>query len=140
MQNQVAKKLLDYAPLMPTDNYTFKVDPKDGGYDAIKYCWSENGYEYEMRWHTATPNAPEGTPPNWRVDRHKPGFAGGRDPVTGKKLQGYPGIDEVLIWPSNGTPYYILEKDWKIARYAYGKGTATQAQLEILKYGHYISE
>lgn len=79
-------------------------------------------------------------PPNWRVDRKKAGFSGGKDPIMGVKLQGYPAIKEVLIWPTNGKPYYVSRKEWEDAGKAYKNGTATQEQLALLKFGHYIQE
>lgn len=48
------------------------------------------------------------------------------------KIQGYPAIDEVLIWPENGKPYYVQLDEWNKARFAYGNGTATQEQLDLL--------
>jgi hypothetical protein len=136
-QLKVAEALKDKGPLKIEGNVNINIREKNG-YDDIQYKWSDGGYNYEMRWHTATPNAPEGTPPNWRVDRSKPGFPGGKDPVTGEKLQGYPSVKEVLIWPENGEPYYVSQDAWKVAGTAYRKGIATQEQLDMLKFGHYI--
>lgn len=138
-QLKVAEALKDKSPLKIEGNANITVREKNG-YDDIQYKWSDGGYNYEMRWHTATPNAPEGTPPNWRVDRSKPGFPGGKDPVTGEKLQGYPAVKEVLVWPENGKSYYVSKDAWEAAGRAYRKGTATQEQLDMLKWGHYISD
>jgi hypothetical protein len=138
-QLKVAEVLKDKGPLKIEGNADINIREKNG-YDDIQYKWSDGGYNYEMRWHTATPNAPEGTPPNWRVDRSKPGFPGGKDPVTGEKLQGYPSVKEVLIWPENGEPYYVSQDAWRVAGTAYRKGIATQEQLDMLKFGHYISD
>lgn len=73
-------------------------------------------------------------------DINKPGFPGGKDPVTGEKIQGYPSVEEVLIWPENGEAYYVSKGKWEAARTAYGEGRATQEQLDMLKCGHYISD
>lgn len=138
-QKKVAEALKDKAPLQTEAEVSINPREKDG-YDDIQYKWSEEGFDYEMRWHTATPNAPEGTPPNWRVDRSKKGFPGGKDPVTREKLQGYPAVKEVLVWPESGNPYYVSKDAWEAAGRAYRKGTATQEQLDMLKIGHYISD
>lgn len=138
-QLKVAKALKEKAPLKTDGDVNIIIREKNG-YDDIQYKWSSEGYDYEMRWHTATPNAPADTPPNWRVDRKRPGFPGGKDTITGEKLQGYPAIKEVLIWPTNGKPYYVSKKVWEDAGKAYRKGTATQEQLDMLKFGHYIQE
>lgn len=105
-QLKVAEALKDKSPLKIEGNANIAVREKNG-YDDIQYKWSDGGYNYEMRWHTATPNAPADTPPNWRVDRSKPGFPGGKYPVTGEKLKGYPSVKETLIWPENGELYYV---------------------------------
>ena len=39
-----------------------------------------------------------------------------------------------------GEPYYVSIKVWKDATKAYRKGIATQEQLDMLKFGHYIQE
>ncbi|MCI8668178.1 MAG: hypothetical protein HFI34_01450 [Lachnospiraceae bacterium] len=38
----------------------------------------------------------------------------------------------------NGKPYYVSRKEWEDAGKAYKNGTATQEQLDLLKFGHYI--
>lgn len=133
-QLKVAKALKEKAPLKIDGDVEIAIRQKNG-YDDILYKWNSNGYQYEMRWHTATPNAPANTPPNWRVDRKRPGFSGGKDPITGQKLQGYSAIKEVLIWPPNEESYYVSKKVWEDAGRTYRKGIATQEQLDMLKYG-----
>ena len=69
---------VDVAPVIQSKN----------GYDQIRFKWNDGTYTFEARWHDATPNAPEGTIPNWRVNRTTPGSAGSRNRVTGEKIQG----------------------------------------------------
>jgi len=135
----VAEALKKKSPIPIPENVIPLLEYTSKGYDQIVYKWNDGTYNYEVRWHTATPNAPK-TPPNWRVDRIKPGFAGGKDPITGEKIQGYPAVKEVLVCPENSSPYYVSMKDWKAAHKAYLKNTATQEQLDMLKWGHYISD
>ena len=33
---------------------------KKNGYEQLAFKWSDDTYKYEVRWHTRTPNAPEG--------------------------------------------------------------------------------
>ena len=47
------------APIEIPSNATVKVQAKNG-YDQISFKWTENGQNYEVRWHTKTPGAPEG--------------------------------------------------------------------------------
>lgn len=56
---------------IPSDA-TVKIQPKNG-YDQITFKWLENGYNYEVRWHTKTPGAPAGKGNSWVVARVTPG-------------------------------------------------------------------
>ena len=136
-QKFIANELRNRSPVaIPAD-----VDPVikyKNGYDQIAFKWSEGDYTYEVRWHDATPNAPENTIPNWRVDRKTLGSPGGRDPVTRERIQGRRAIEEVLIWPPDTEPQYISRGFWEECRTAYQEGTATERQIEILKWGHFV--
>ncbi len=138
-QKQIAEALKEKSPIKIPDNVTPKIDQKAAGYDQIAYKWNDGTYTYEVRWHTSTSNAPD-TPPNWRVDRTTPGFAGGKDPITGDKIQGYPSQKETLIFPPDAPSYLVPNKVWQDAVDEYNKNTATPEQLELLKWGHFISD
>ncbi len=56
------------APIEIPSNATVKVQAKNG-YDQISFKWTENGQNYEVRWHTKTPGAPEGQGNTWVVSR-----------------------------------------------------------------------
>lgn len=64
-ENQ-AEKRLEYlrnelpqtSPVIIPKNASIKDEHKNG-YDQVKYTWSENGYNYESKWHTHTTGAPE---------------------------------------------------------------------------------
>lgn len=137
-QMKIAQELKAGSPIPIPDDVVPII--KYNGYDQVTYKWNDGTYSYEVRWHTSTPNAPEGTPPNWRVDRKIPGTAGGKDPVTGNIVQGTAAIKEVLVAPPNQQAYYISRDIWNAATTAYSKGTATEAQKEILKWAHIITE
>ena len=47
------------APIEIPSSETVKVQAKNG-YDQVTFKWTENGQNYEVRWHTKTPGAPEG--------------------------------------------------------------------------------
>jgi len=138
-QLKVANEIKASSPIEIPNDVEPIIKHSDSGYDQISFKWSDETHTYEVRWHTATPEAPEGTPPNWRVDRKIPGFAGGKDPETGATIQGYPAVREVLISPPDATPFYIPRSEWKDATTAYANGTATDAQKELLKFGHIIT-
>ena len=55
------------------------------GYDQVTFKWSENGYNYEVRWHTRTPGAPAGQGNTWVVSRVTPGTPTGQ--VRAEQLQ-----------------------------------------------------
>lgn len=59
--------------------------------------------------------------------------------MTGAKIPGYPAVNEVLVSPPNVEPYYISKDVWNAATTAYDKGAATDAQKEILKWAHIIT-
>jgi hypothetical protein len=138
-QAEVAEALKEKSPIKIPDNVRPKIEQKVGGYDQITYKWNDGTHTYEVRWHTSTPNAPD-TPPNWRVDTKQSGFPGGKDPITGEKIPGYPAKKEVLIFPENAPYYPVSVEDWNAAVKAYNRNTATPDQLDMLKWGHYISD
>lgn len=41
--------------------------------DQISFKWTENGQNYEVRWHTKTPGTPGGQGNIWVVSRVTPG-------------------------------------------------------------------
>ena len=60
--------------------------------------------------------------------------------MTGNIVQGSPAIKEVLVAPPNQQAQYISRDIWNAATTAYSRGTATEAQKEILKWAHIITE
>lgn len=69
--------LLKQVPIEIPSNATVKVQAKNG-YDQITFKWTENGQNYEVRWHTKTPGAPEGQGNTWVVSRVTPGTPTGQ--------------------------------------------------------------
>ncbi len=103
---------------------------KGGGtYRHVSFRWWRKGYRYEVRWHTKTPNAPKGTKPGWVVERTR---LGNSNNVSS--------ISQVLV-REPGTNYSIWKSKykWTQATGAYRSGTATSAQLDLMKRGHYDS-
>ncbi len=108
------------APIEIPSNAAVKVQAKNG-YDQISFKWTENGQNYEVRWHTKTPGAPEGQGNTWVVSRVIPGTP------TGQIRTEYILVEDAWI------PRY----QWQDAINAYRNGTATQEQLQLLKDGHW---
>ena len=104
------------APIKIPSNATVKVHPKKG-YDQISFKWTENGQNYEVRWHTKTPGAPERQGNTWVVSRVTPGTP------TGQVRAGH-----ILVGDA-----WIPKYQWQDAINAYRNGTATQEQLQLLK-------
>jgi hypothetical protein len=92
------------------------------GYLQARFTWTDAGFKYEARWHTATPGSPKGTPNNWVVTRTTPGTGTGQ-----MKTQ------HILT----GKNSWTTMQDWQNAILAYQNGTATPDQKQILKEGHW---
>lgn len=129
---QQAEKRLEYlrnelpqtSPVTIPKNASIKDEHKNG-YDQVKYTWSDNGYNYEGRWHTHTPGAPEYSQGTWVIERVKPGIGAGKNHRTR--------IHEYLI-KGHG---WVSQKEWGEAKAARQKGTETKKQRELLDNGHW---
>jgi hypothetical protein len=104
---------------------------KAAGYKQISYKWDEEiagrNNRFEARWHEPTPNAPEGTVPNWRVTRTLSG-----SPDGSFKKEVY----ELVRGDSNSN-LWIPEGQFRAATKAWRDGTATPAQIDLLKRAHF---
>lgn len=108
------------APIEIPSSATVKVQAKNG-YDQVTFKWTENGHNYEVRWHTKTPGAPEGQGNTWVVSRVTPGTPTGQVRT-----------EHILVGDT-----WIPRYQWQGAISAYRNGTATQEQLQLLKDGHW---
>jgi len=108
------------APIEISSSATVKIQAKNG-YDQISFKWTENGQNYEVRWHTKTPGAPEGQGNTWVVSRVTPGTPTGQVRT-----------EHILVGDT-----WIPRYQWQDAINAYRNGTATQEQLQLLKDGHW---
>ena len=113
-------ELAKQAPIEIPSSATVKVQAKNG-YDQISFKWTENGQNYEVRWHTKTPGAPEGQGNTWVVSRVTPGTPTGQVRT-----------EQILVGDT-----WIPRYQWQDAINAYRNGTATQEQLQLLKDGHW---
>ena len=113
-------ELSKQAPIEIPSSATVKVQAKNG-YDQISFKWTENGQNYEVRWHTKTPGAPEGQGNTWVVSRVTPGTPTGQVRT-----------EHILVGDT-----WIPRYQWQDAINAYRNGTATQEQLQLLKDGHW---
>ena len=113
--------LAKQAPITIPSNATTKVQAKSG-YDQISFKWKGNdGCKYEVRWHTKTPGAPDGQGNTWVVSKVTPGTPTGQVKT------------EHILVENNWIPRY----QWQQAIQNYRNKTATSAELELLRKGHW---
>ena len=108
------------APIEIPSSATVKIQAKNG-YDQISFKWTENGKNYEVRWHTKTPGAPEGQGNTWVVSRVTPGTPTGQVRT-----------EHILVGDT-----WVSRYQWQEAINANKNGTATLEQLQLLKDGHW---
>ena len=113
-------ELSKQAPIEIPSSATVKIQIKNG-YEQISFRWAENGQNYEVRWHTKTPSAPEGQGNTWVVSR-----------VTLGTPTGQVRTEHILVGDT-----WIPRYQWQDAINAYRNGIATQEQLQLLKDGHW---
>lgn len=66
------------SPIKIPDTAKIRSEHKKRGYEQVSYKWSNNGYNYESRWHTHVPTAPEYSQDTWVVTRTLPGIPAGK--------------------------------------------------------------
>jgi RHS repeat-associated protein len=119
---QFMERIRPSAPISIPKNAEAVLQNKARGYVQARYTWADaQGQTWSARLHTATPNAPLGTRPNWVVTRSIPGTR------FGVLRQAF-----VLVGEN-----WVTEELWDLAKKAYGNGTATNAQKQMLKQGHH---
>lgn len=121
------KRIAKQAPLKIPKNATYEVKAKKG-YNQIKYKYRKNNSEYEVRWHTQTPNAPEGTGNTYQVTRKIKGKGYGKD--ASRKV-----LDHMIKYPS-GKIKWVSDSTYQDAIRNKRNGTATKREREMIKYGH----
>ncbi len=112
------------SPIPIPSNAQIKPENKNG-YEQVKFKWKEGGYNYESRWHTHTPNAPEYSKDTWVVEKIRPGIGAGR--LHRSK------IHEVLV----GGNQWIDWSLWHDAVLAKQNKSETKKQRELLDHGHW---
>ncbi|MCR4581672.1 MAG: hypothetical protein K5666_04085 [Bacilli bacterium] len=115
------------APIKIPQNAIYEVQHKKG-YDQIKYKYSRGKKDYEVRWHTQTPNAPSGTGSTYQITRTKKGFGYGTN--ASQRV-----IDHMIKYPS-GKTIWVSDKTYQNALRNNKMGKATKKEKEIVKYGH----
>ena len=125
--NKEIKDIANKSPIKIPDESYYKKQLKKG-YQQIKFNYSKEGYDFEVRWHTQTPNAPKGTGSTYQVIRKKKGFGYGKN-ATKKS------IDHLIKYPS-GKNKWVNDKKYQDALRNNKKGKATIEEKEIIKYGH----
>ena len=113
-------ELSKQSPIEIPSSATVKVQAKNG-YNQIAFKWAENGQNYEVRWHTKTPGAPEGQGNTWVISRVTPGSPTGQVRT-----------EHILVGDM-----WIPRYQWQEAINAYRNGKATAGQLQLLKDGHW---
>ena len=99
----VKPELSKQVPIEISSNATVKIQAKNG-YDQINFKWIENGQNYEVRWHTKTPGAPEEQGNTWAVSRVTPGTP------TGQVRTEHILVGDTWIWIG----YNKLDRNFKV--------------------------
>lgn len=120
MSDSIAKT----SPIPIPENAEKIIQAKDEYYQ-IRYIWKEDGYIYESRWHTRTPNAPIEQRDSWFVNRRVKGIGSG---INHRK-----GFTDVKI----GENMWIDNDIWQDAVSSRKQKQTTQVQEDILDYGHH---
>lgn len=113
------------SPMPVPHNATIKSEYKKNGYEHVSYKWSDGEYNYESRWHTHTPGAPEYSQETWVVERIRPGIGAGKN--------ARPRIHEYLIKGQG----WVSDALWNKAKGARKKGRENKEQRELLDNGHW---
>ncbi len=121
------KNIAEKAPLSISKNAVYDIQSKNG-YKQIKYKYNKKNFEYEVRWHTPTPNAPKGIGNTYQITRKKKGRGYGKN--ASKKV-----VEHMLKYP-NGNTKWISDNDYQDAIRNNKKGIATKKEKEMIKYGH----
>jgi len=118
-------KLSQTSPIRIPDIVQIKPEHKKNGYDHVSYKWSDSGYNYESRWHTHTPNAPEYSHDSWVVTRTLPGIPAGKN--HRQKETKY--LVKDMGWVSSD--------DWENAKKLRRQNKETTESRRILDNGHW---
>lgn len=118
-------KLSMFSPIPIPSTAQIKPEHKKNGYEHVSYKWSDSGYNYESRWHTHVPTAPEYSQDSWVVERIRPGIGAGRN--------ARPRVHEYLI-KNQG---WVSDDLWNDAKSARKRGNETKKQRELLDNGHW---
>lgn len=118
-------KLAQSSPIPIPDSAEIDPQHKKNGYEHVSYKWSDSGYNYESRWHTHTPNAPEYSQDTWVVERVRPGIGAGKN--------ARPRAHEYLT-KNQG---WVSDVLWNRAKDARKQGKETIDQRELLDNGHW---
>ncbi|MDD5791902.1 MAG: hypothetical protein PUD22_04910 [Erysipelotrichaceae bacterium] len=123
---------LDSPIKIPADA-KIKDETKEAGYDQVKYTWESEGYKYESRWHTKTPEAPDYQGNSWVVQRTKPGIACGSN--------ARPKQESIMVKDDSPQGYrWVDKKIWNRAIHARNTSGRTTEQKELLDNGHWKSK
>lgn len=118
-------KLSQTSPIHIPSTAQIKPEHKKNGYEHVSYKWSDSGYNYESRWHTHVPTAPEYSQDSWVIERIRPGIGAGKN--------ARPRIHEYLIKGQG----WVSDELWNDAKSARKRGKETKKQRELLDNGHW---
>lgn len=118
-------KLTQTSPIAIPNTAAIKPEHKKNGYDHVSYKWSDSSYNYESRWHTHTPNAPEYSHDSWVVTRTLPGIPAGKN--HRQKEVKY--LVKGMGWVSSD--------DWENAKKLRKQNKETTESRRILDNGHW---
>ena len=121
---------IENAPIFIPAHAIRQEQIKSSGYRQIKYKWTvlikARKHTFEARLHTATPYSPVGTTSNWRITL----FIHGTPRGEKKRKYEFVKVDaQANMW--------VSAKEWHEAARAFVQQTATEAQKNLLKRGHF---
>ena len=117
---EIAKAYRERSPIEIPGYAAYQAKSMTDGYEQIIYKWSNEGFKYEVRWHTRTSGAPTDQGATWVVQRRLPGSGA---------------IKGSSAFFVDGT--WIPGYQWYAAIAARKAGTATPEQIELLDKGHW---
>ncbi|MFQ3248074.1 MAG: RHS repeat-associated protein, partial [Arenicella sp.] len=113
------------SPIKIPRNAKKQVQKKEG-YDQVRYRWKSGKHRYEARWHTETGGAPTGSGSSWVIKRRTAGNPFGQRSA-----------EHTLTRTGSGANRWVPQYEWQAAIRARTAGTASRAQQELLRSGHF---
>lgn len=123
----LAQRLRAVTPFTIPLDARFAVTEKAGGYQQAKFCWYDQGWSYEARWHEAVPGAKLVTWPTWRLDRVQAG--------KGYGTNAHARVEQSLV-----AGHWLPTKQLRYCARLLQDHQASREQAALLLAAHYVSQ